>query len=224
MHGIMAKRLGHNVHILEQYPTSIREGQAAGMSTRLHCQNFLTKDDLIKDHGHFIAASKLVVLDVNLNVTEQRDVPFRLTNWKTLYYRLRANFDGLSSEYVATLPESLPTDGSVCYDVGKRAADVSYTEDSGMTVTLEDSINGITKSLHPDLVIAADGANSSIRKLLFPALESPYAGYLTWRGVVPEKDLSEEAINFLHDKAFRYHSAGSYIVVYVLRFRSDRAS
>jgi 2-polyprenyl-6-methoxyphenol hydroxylase-like FAD-dependent oxidoreductase len=202
MHGIMAKRLGHNVHILEQYPTSIREGQAAGMSTGLHGQNFLRKYDRIKDRDHFVSASEPVVLDVNLNVTEQREVPFKLPNWKTLYYRLRANFDGLTSEYVSTPPESLPTDGTMVYNVGKWVTDVSYTKGSAFTVKAEDVESGASTTLRPDLVIAADGANSSVRKLLLPVLESPYVGYLTWQVWLPRKICRRIHLNFFMIKLF----------------------
>jgi 2-polyprenyl-6-methoxyphenol hydroxylase-like FAD-dependent oxidoreductase len=143
-------------------------------------------------------------------------VPFKLTAWKTLYYRLRANFDGLSSEYAASVPESIPADGTASYEVGKRVTDVAYTPGSGLSLVYEDLDSGSSSRIYPDLGIAADGANSGIRKLLFPELEAPYAGYLTWRGVVPEKDVSEETITFLHNIAIRYHSEGSYIVGYVL--------
>ena len=217
MHGIMIKRLGHNVRILEQYPTSIREGQAAGMSTGVYGQKFLEKHDRVQDRPHFVTASYLRIVDVDLNLTELRTVPFKLTNWKTFYYRLRANFDSLSSEYVLEPPQSLPTDGTVLYDVGKRVKDVAYEKESGLTITSEDVGTGLSTSLHPDLIIAADGANSTIRKLLFPELETPYAGYLTWRGVIPEKSISEETLNFLHEKAIRYCTDGSYIVVYVIQ-------
>jgi 2-polyprenyl-6-methoxyphenol hydroxylase-like FAD-dependent oxidoreductase len=218
MHGVMAKRLGHNVRILEQYPSLFREGQAAGLSTGLHGQNFLKKHDWITDRGHFVTAEDLFVFDVNLKVTEQRKVTFKLTTWKTLYYRLRANFDELSSEYAASVPESLPTDGAVVYEVGKRVIDVSYTKESGLSLVYEDIVTGNSSRIHPDLIIAADGANSGTRKLMFPGIEAPYAGYLTWRGMVPEKDVSEETIKFLDNIAIRYHSEGSYIVGYALLF------
>lgn len=213
MHGTMIKRLGHNVRILEQYPTSTREGQAAGMSTGVYGQEFLKKHDRIQDRPHFVTASYLRIVHVSFNLTELHPVPFRLTNWKTLYYRLRANFDGMSSEYVLVPPRSLPMDGTVVYDVGKRVKDVSYAKESGLTITSEDVVTGASTSLHPDLIIAADGANSTIRQLLLPELEAPYSGYLTWRGIIPEKSISEESLNFLHDSAIRYYTDGSYIVV-----------
>jgi 2-polyprenyl-6-methoxyphenol hydroxylase-like FAD-dependent oxidoreductase len=209
----MIKRLGHNVRILEQYPTSIREGQAAGMSIGIHGQEFLKKHDLIQEYPHFVTASDLRIVDSDLNLLEERKVPFKLTDWKTLYYRLRSNFDGLRSEHVPQPPQKLAREGSVIYDVGKRVTDVSYDKGSGLTVGFQDA-DGHSESLHPDLIIAADGANSSIRKILFPELRMPYSGYLTWRGVIPEKNVSEETKRFLHDKCIRYFTGRSYIVVY----------
>lgn len=41
---------------------------------------------------------------------------------------------------------------------------------------------------HPDLVVAADGVHSRLRAVLFPEHPDPtYAGYITWRGLVPAR-------------------------------------
>ncbi|MFD6161939.1 FAD-dependent monooxygenase [Nocardia sp. NPDC060256] len=46
--------------------------------------------------------------------------------------------------------------------------------------------NDETATLSAELVVAADGVHSPIRAQLFPGHPGPaYAGYLTWRGVVP---------------------------------------
>ncbi|KAF4626448.1 hypothetical protein G7Y89_g11711 [Cudoniella acicularis] len=208
--------LGHNVHILEQYPTSTRESEAAGLSVGLSGQEFLTKHDRIQEVPHFVTASNLRTLDAELKVIWERKVPFKLTNWKTLYYRLRSNFDGLRSEYVPEAPQKLPSEGSIIYDVGKRVLDVSYAEDSGLTVTFKDVENGQSGKLHPDLIIAADGASSGIRKLLYPTLQAQYSGYLTWRGVLLEIDVSEETRNLLHDNCVRYTNDRNLIILYII--------
>jgi 2-polyprenyl-6-methoxyphenol hydroxylase-like FAD-dependent oxidoreductase len=213
MQGIMIKRLGHNVRILEQYPTSSREGQAAGMSTGPSGEEFLAKHDHIQDQPHFVHASSLRLVDVDLNLSALHPIPFNMTNWKTLYYRLRANFDGLSSGFVQVPPATQQSDGTVLYDTGKRVQDISYDMKSGVTVTFEDVTTGISTKLHPDLVVAADGANSTIRKLLFPKLESPYSGYLAWRGIIPERNVSEETMSFLKDNAIWYCPGDSLFVV-----------
>ncbi|TVY15875.1 2,6-dihydroxypyridine 3-monooxygenase [Lachnellula arida] len=215
MHGVMIKRLGHNVRILEQYPTSIREGQAAGMSTGVHGQEFLKKHDLVQQTPRFVTASYLRVFGPDLKLLQQRKVPFKLTDWKTFYYRLRSNFDGLISEYVPESPQKLPAEGSVTYETDKTVVDVSHHRTSGLTVTFQGD-DGLSHSLHADLVIAADGANSSVRKLLFPKLNMPYSGYLTWRGVVLERDVSVETRSFFHDQCIRYRYDRSYIVIYII--------
>ncbi|CAG8974300.1 hypothetical protein HYALB_00011968 [Hymenoscyphus albidus] len=209
-------RLVSNVRILEQYPTSIREGQAAGMSTGIHGQRFLQTHDLLVGRPHFVTASYLRVFDVDLNQTEERKVPFKLTNWKTFYYRLRANFDGLRSEYVPEPPFRAPTDGQAIYDVGKKVIEVKHCDESGLTITFQDFGGHSSETLHPDLILAANGANSTIHKLIFPDLEAPYAGCLTWRGVVIENHLSDETRVFFHDHCIRYKVKKGYLVVYAL--------
>ncbi|PQE34018.1 hypothetical protein CJF32_00002877 [Rutstroemia sp. NJR-2017a WRK4] len=216
MHGVMLKQLGHNIHIFEQYPTSVREGQAAGMSIGAYGQELLRKHDRIQGRPQSVTASKLEVVDGNLKITESRPVPFKLTTWKAFYYRLRANFDGLKSDYIPIPPPDSPEDGSVTYDVGKRVKTVSYVKEKGVTVTYEDIESGIEDVLDCDLVIAADGAGSSIRKLLYPNLQIPYAGILTWRGVVPEHMVSQQTLDFLLDKCIRYYGDRYYIAVYLI--------
>ena len=124
------------------------------------------------------------------------NTPIHLTSWDVLYYRLRANFDGLNSAHCPQPPSWPETDGNVSYDLGKRAIAASYS-DNLVTVEYEDLISGGGGSLHADIVIVADGANSRIRKGLLPQLESTYSGYIAWRGVVPETEVSENTRNLL---------------------------
>jgi 2-polyprenyl-6-methoxyphenol hydroxylase-like FAD-dependent oxidoreductase len=44
-----------------------------------------------------------------------------------------------------------------------------------------------------DLLIAADGSRSTVRAQLWPEIRPVYAGYVGWRGLVEEADLSPEA-------------------------------
>ena len=50
----------------------------------------------------------------------------------------------------------------------------------------------LTPQIWLDLVIAADGPGSSIRKMLCPGTERTYVGYVAWRGTVDESQVSEE--------------------------------
>jgi len=180
MHGIAIKRLGHNVHLLERTLTSLRDGQGAGISAGPQVQEFLKKHDLSRQ-PYSLLSPAMQFVDKELNVKEVRRFPLRMTGWNVLYYRLRANFDGLKSDYCPEPPKSIEGEGKAIYDLGKRVTDVSYV-DGLVTVEFEDLVNGGGRSLHADLVIAADGSSSGIRQLLFPNIQRAYAGYLAWRG------------------------------------------
>ncbi len=212
MHGIMIKRLGHNAHILEQSTSSTREGQAAGISAGPQMQELLRKFDLC-DGEYALVNPGVQYIDKNLRVTRFQDVSMTLTSWNVLYHRLRANFDGLKSEYCSELREEGEGQGQAVYDAGKRVTDVTYANGQ-VTLTFEDLINGGKGHLHPDLVIAADGSNSSIRQLLLPQLQKPYAGYFTWRGTIPEKDVSDETKKIFDGKVTVSVMDRSYIVLY----------
>ena len=50
-----------------------------------------------------------------------------------------------------------------------------------------------------DLLVCADGVDSAARRLLLPRVRPTYAGYVAWRGTVPEWDLSPETFALLRD-------------------------
>ena len=48
-----------------------------------------------------------------------------------------------------------------------------------------------------DLLVGADGATSAVREQVIPGLAPNYAGYVAWRGLVPEKELPASAADVL---------------------------
>ncbi len=50
-----------------------------------------------------------------------------------------------------------------------------------------------------DLVVFADGIASTGRRLLLPAVEPQYSGYVAWRGLVAEADISAQTLAVLDD-------------------------
>jgi 2,6-dihydroxypyridine 3-monooxygenase len=67
---------------------------------------------------------------------------------------------------------------------------------------------------HPDMVVFADGVGSTARAALLPGVRPQYAGYVAWRGVVPESALSAPTRRALDDAITYYVYANSHILVY----------
>ena len=188
MHGIMIKRLGYPVHILEE-SASLREGQAAGITAGPEVRKFFDRFDLTRQ-PYSIPCPGIQVIDKESQNTRFFKKPMQMTAWSVLYYRLRANFDGLGSELCPETPRQLDGDGRATFDARKKVTGVNYA-DNIVTVQHEDLSNGQYGETKADMVIAADGSNSLIRRAVLPGVERPYAGYVAWRGTVPESEISE---------------------------------
>ena len=107
----------------------------------------------------------------------------------------------------------MDADGDAIYELGKKATNVSYA-DNKVTVEFEDLVNGGIGSAQPDLVIVADGANSTIRQKLLPSLKHKYSGYVAWRGTVPEKDVSEDTVKLVEKRFTVYPMKQEHILGY----------
>jgi 2-polyprenyl-6-methoxyphenol hydroxylase-like FAD-dependent oxidoreductase len=90
-----------------------------------------------------------------------------MTSWDLVYYLLRANYDRVDSAYLANarLPEDRETDGSIDYRPG---CSVTGIEDLGTQVKVNFTRDGKREEIMADLLVAADGPSSTIRKLLEP--------------------------------------------------------
>lgn len=93
---------------------------------------------------------------------------FRALNWGELYRYLR---------------DRVPI---CCYRAGAAVTDIRQDGADGATLTLADA------SEHRfDLIVCADGYRSHGRRSLFPEVSLEYAGYIGWRGVLPEYALDD---------------------------------
>ncbi len=72
------------------------------------------------------------------------------------------------------------------YHVGRNLVRVADDAD-GATAIFADGTR-----IAADLIVAADGALSTIRGQLMPEVQPRYAGYVAWRGMVAERDLPVE--------------------------------
>lgn len=188
MHGIVLKRLGHNVHILNREPSSLLQSQGAGIGTTDSVKEFCDAYDLLKD-PFWVTSPNIQFLTPEATVKNIWKVEMQMTTWNALYFRLRANFDGLESPYApSSRTLRVEGEGNALYDDGKT---VTWVQHRGQQVEVkyEDGA-GVGGALRADLVIAADGSGSTIRHILEPSVERKYVGYVTFRGTIPEHEIS----------------------------------
>ncbi len=117
---------------------------------------------------------------------------FRFAGWNTIYRALMDAFDErnyhLDSEMVG-------------FD----------QHDDRVTLHLADG-----RTAEGDLLVCADGIASTGRSILLPDVHPEYAGYVAWRGVVPESLLSEEARAKLADAMLYQVLDHSHILAYAM--------
>ncbi|THX93172.1 FAD/NAD(P)-binding domain-containing protein [Aureobasidium pullulans] len=218
MHGIMLSRLGHHVHILEQSTENFRHGQAAGIRAGPEAQKFLSEFDLHKHYPYAVDCPGMQFINKKSDYERFVKFPMKQTSWTMLYYRLRANFDGLVSKHCPAPLELASEAGSAKYDLGKRV--LGLTEDgSQVQVQYRDVATEEIETVQADLVIGADGSYFAIRRIFRPPSgreDRPYAGYVAWRGGILESEISQATRDVLKNNFTVFKMPKNYILVYAI--------
>src|SRR5262249_53943547 len=115
---------------------------------------------------------------------------YRFTSWNTIYRSLLRLF------------------GAGHYLLGHEVMAFGQAGDI-VSVTLADG-----SQADADLLVCADGVGSAARAALIPEVAPSYAGYVAWRGTVPERSLSPATRKALSDAITYQVLAGSHILVY----------
>jgi 2,6-dihydroxypyridine 3-monooxygenase len=123
-------------------------------------------------------------------VTHAEERTYRFSAWNTIY---------------TALLEAFPADRYVL------DRELTSFEDDGAGVTLRFAHGDDAQA---DLLVCADGVTSASRSTLFPDVVPEYSGYVGWRGVVPESELSSDTFEALHDALTYQLLPDSHILVY----------
>ncbi|KAF2828110.1 FAD/NAD(P)-binding domain-containing protein [Ophiobolus disseminans] len=217
-----------NIRILERNATPLLHDQGAGVVAGPEVQQFFQKFDQTKT-PLAVTSHQRLYLDMKGDVIDREDKAQQMTSWDLLYHLLRANYDGVKSEYGKMPNTAEDSQGSVSYEygctvAGVRAPGTLPSSALDMSNPLKLAIKhhtGHTTTADADLVIAADGPSSSIRKLYLPDIERTYAGYVAWRGTVPEDQVSEAAQDVFVEKFPFYHSEHTQILAYTIPGNHD---
>ncbi len=189
--GILLQKIGWEVDIFERSPQNLSD-RGAGIVMQKETLELLricgAKDD--SDVGVTLTYRKY--LNANGSIASSDRMPQLMTSWGLLY---------------AWFERSFPAKN---YHLGHEFDSVRQGNYS-VTSHFKDGME-----TEADLLVAADGFRSSIRGLLLPEIQPKYAGYVAWRGVVPESELSADVLKVFDDNFTFFRMPESHILCYLI--------
>lgn len=185
----LLRNSGWDVKVYEKASDGL-DSRGAGLVTYPELFDILGKAGVsLRDEGLGINVERRVAWDKQGKIIDQLNYPQIVTSWNKLFRVLR---------------DAFPDDS---YFSGHAAVD--FSADGMKAKVLFD--NGLAESC--DLIVAADGYKSLFRTRLFPHVQRNYAGYVAWRGMVPESAMVGRLRPLFDDFNFAIFKGGQ-IVAY----------
>ena len=209
--GVALKQHGFDTTVLERNPTNLLDNQGAGIVAGGDTLAFFEKYDRCK-RPVAVPSQKRMYLDKQGRVVHEEVMKQTMTSWDLCYYLLRANYDGVKSGY-CKVPELQDNDGKIDYRFGCNVTDF---KEEGEKIKVFYDHEGEQKSVLGDMLVAADGPSSTIRKILLPEVKREYAGYVVIRGTVPEGEASKEAQEAFVERFTFFHAPGIQNLTYTI--------
>ncbi len=187
--GLLLRDLGLDVTIHERSPAELQE-RGAGIGFLPDSYRYLVERAGVPLDEISISTSSIRYLGRDGAVVHDQAHPYRFSSWNTVYRRLLG-----------------------CFDRGRYflGCEVTGFGDNGESVRVE---LGPDHAIEADLLVCADGVSSPARRRLLPDARACYAGYVAWRGMVPEAELDECARTRLGDAITYFVYANSHILLY----------
>lgn len=185
---LLLRELGLDVTVYERSGAEL-EQRGAGIGFLPHSYRYLVERAGVRLDDISVATDHVRYLDHAGGVVYEQKQRYRFSNWNTVYRSLLRCF------------------GRARYLLDREAVDIAP---SGERVRVAFSSG---ESVEVDLVVCADGVGSRSRARLLPQSTQSYAGYVAWRGLVPERNVRDGAAGLV-DAITYYVYANSHILVY----------
>lgn len=185
------RAIGWRVDVFERSPQTLdsRGGGIVLQPDVLHAFHFA---GLRPAQALGVASGDRIFLDRAGEVVQRGYQPQTQTSWNMLYGAMR---------------QALPDD---CVHAG---ATLLRFEQAGGQVRAHFDGGRIEMG---DLLVGADGARSTVRRQLLPGVEPAYAGYVAWRGLVPEPDLDPASAALLEGVFAFQQGEGHMLLAYLV--------
>jgi 2-polyprenyl-6-methoxyphenol hydroxylase-like FAD-dependent oxidoreductase len=202
----------HTITLLERNPTPLLHNQGAGIVAGGDTLAFFKRYNRC-DRDLAVSSIRRQYLNKDGQVVHKEDMTQNMTSWDLAYYMLRANVDGVKSDY-CEVPKNDESKSRVTHLHGHK---VTELEDKGDKVVVKYETNeGKSREMEADLVIGADGPSSTIRSMLTDGVERTYAGYVALRGTVPEDEVSPKTLEAFSERFTFFHAKGIQILAYLI--------
>ena len=162
--GSLLRGLGWDVTIFERAPGDLT-GRGAGLGLSSELLAVMRRAGARLDPSMVIPSSEIHWIDPDGTVAFRERRGWLLGAWQRIYRPLR---------------EAVP---DAIYRAGRAVARVE-PDDNGVTAIFTDGARE-----RGDLLIAADGLYSTVRRQYLPEIAPRYAGYVAWRGLIAEADI-----------------------------------
>jgi len=189
--GISLLKAGFDVNIYERSPSEMR-GRGAGLVIQPNLKEFVVDNGISTKSLFGVAAEERQILDINGNVISRYGNDTSFSSWNYLWKQLRDFF-----------PDNR-------YHYGARVDSVSQ-DDDGVYAKFD---NG--KVVSADLLIGADGYSSVTRENFLPQVQPIYAGYIAYRGLIEEKELSRKEADFFDSRFTLFPYDHSHLLAYLI--------
>jgi 2,6-dihydroxypyridine 3-monooxygenase len=186
---LLLRRLGFDVSVFERTPTNL-DGRGGGIVLQPDTLRWFV--ECSDQHPEEVSTSTHYVqyLGAGNEIVHRENAPWSYTSWGTFYRALLSDF------------------GTDDYHLGEYAA--GFDEDAdGVEVRFTSG-----RRERADLVVFADGLGSPSRRRISPDTKLEYSGYVGWRGTVPERAVSPETFELLHDSITYSVAPHTHINVY----------
>ena len=172
----MLRLSGWQVQVFERVGDDLAS-RGAGIGTHEELLDIMDRIGARVDTSIGVHPESRTCLDRNGKAIHKMPRPRILSSWGRLY---------------RVMKDALPVED---YFFDKNF--MSYTGDAlSVTATFADG-----STAHGDLLVGADGIRSTVRAQMLPDAQPQYAGYIAWRGLVPEAVLPLE----LHAECFMHN-------------------
>lgn len=186
---LLFRDLGHDVTVYERSPVPL-EQRGAGIGLLAETSRYFSERRSLDLDTISIRTDYIRHLDRSGTVIHERKHTYRFSSWNTIYRRLLREFT------------------SQRYLLGREVTRIEQTAVAA-TLTFVDAA-----TTEADLVVCADGVGSRFRRHFLPSFQERYAGYVAWRGMVPECELERPVTSQLGDAITYSVYANSHILVY----------